>query len=55
MIETDAKPRRGRPPKGPTTFTERVELRLTAEQRAKLERLGGADWVRARIERAKWP
>jgi hypothetical protein len=47
-----AKPRRGRPPKGAATLTERVELRLTAAQRDKLERLGGADWVRARIDRS---
>jgi hypothetical protein len=33
----------------------RVELRLTQAERSKLERLGGADWVRTRIERAKDP
>jgi hypothetical protein len=46
-------PRRGRPPKGAAPLTERVELRLTAGQRAKLDTLGGADWVRARIDRAR--
>jgi hypothetical protein len=32
-----------------------VELRLTQAERSKLERLGGAEWLRSRIERAKEP
>ena len=32
-----------------------VSLRMTQAQRDKLARLGGADWVRQRIERAKEP
>ena len=35
--------------------TARVELRLTEHQRDKLERLGGAEWVRRRIDAAKEP
>lgn len=47
-------PKRGRPALGASasgTFT----MRLTAEQRSKLDALGGADWLRERIERAKLP
>lgn len=47
-------PRRGRPPLDPNALlTERVEVRLTAVQRAKLDLLGGAPWLRSRIEKAK--
>lgn len=35
--------------------TVTVSLRMTPAQREKLERLGGAKWVRERIERAKEP
>lgn len=38
---------------GEETLT--VSLRMTPAQREKLERLGGAKWVRERIERAKEP
>lgn len=43
----------GRPPvkKGEETVT--VSLRLTAAQRDKLARLGGAEWVRQRIDKAR--
>lgn len=43
----------GRKPikKGQDTVT--VSLRLTVEQRTKLEALGGAAWVRKRIDKAK--
>lgn len=44
--------KRGRPP----IFDEppvKVTIKMTAEQKAKLERLGGAKWVRQRIDRAK--
>jgi hypothetical protein len=30
-------------------------LRMTADQREKLARLGGAEWVRQKIDRAKEP
>ena len=46
--------RRGRPPAAAGTARDaRVELRLTEAQRAKLERLGGAQWVRERIDKAR--
>lgn len=35
--------------------TVTVSLRMTQAQREKLERIGGAKWVRERIERAKEP
>ena len=38
---------------GEKTIT--VSLRMTATQREKLERLGGAEWVRRKIERAEDP
>ena len=38
---------------GEETIT--ISLRVTAAQREKLERLGGAKWVRDRIDRAKEP
>lgn len=45
--------RRGRPPlPAGESKAERFELRLSAEQRAKLERLGGAQWLRERIDAA---
>jgi hypothetical protein len=47
-----------RPPGRPTLApdqarTARFELRLTSLQREKLERLGGADWLREKIDRAR--
>lgn len=46
----------GRPPAPPDkALTARAELRLTAAQKEKLELLGGADWLRDRIDRAKVP
>jgi hypothetical protein len=35
--------------------TVTVSLRMTAAQRDKLSQLGGADWVRKRIDKAKAP
>ncbi len=35
--------------------TVTVSLRVTASQREKLARLGGAEWVRDRIDKAKEP
>ena len=45
----------GRKPvkRGEETVT--LSLRVTVAQREKLERLGGAKWVRDRIDRAKEP
>ena len=45
----------GRPPVKAGEETVTVSLRMTQTQREKLERLGGAKWVRDRIERAKEP
>lgn len=55
MTDASAQPkRRGRPPAAPGQAKEaRVELRMTEAQRAKLERLGGARWVRDRIDAAR--
>ena len=43
----------GRKPVKQGEETVTVSLRMTPEQRAKLARLGGAEWVRARIDRAR--
>ena len=55
MTEAATQPkRRGRPPAAPGASKDaRVELRLTEAQRAKLERLGGPQWVRDRIDAAR--
>ena len=45
----------GRPPVKAGEETITVSLRMTPAQREKLERLGGAKWVRDRIDRAKEP
>lgn len=45
---------RGRPALPPElALTERFELRCTKAQREKLERLGGVQWLRDRIDRAR--
>lgn len=54
MIAAAKRPR-GRPPKGPAPLDARVEVRLTTAQRDKLARLGGVDWLRSRIDRARAP
>jgi hypothetical protein len=45
----------GRPPIKEGEETVTLSIRLTVSQRAKLERLGGAAWLRERIDRAKEP
>ena len=45
----------GRKPISDTDRTVTVSLRLTTSQRAKLVTLGGAAWVRDRIETASLP
>lgn len=47
------RPNSGRPPIKVGEETVTVSLRLTHAQRAKLEALGGAAWVRARIDKAR--
>ena len=45
----------GRKPIKEDQDTVTVSLRLTVGQRDKLARLGGAEWVRQKIDRAKEP
>lgn len=45
----------GRKPVKQGEETVTVSLRMTPEQRTKLARLGGAEWVRQKIDRAKEP
>jgi len=47
-----SKARMGRPPLSAAPSVK-FTLRLTPEQKAKLDSLGGAEWIRDRIERAK--
>lgn len=45
---------RGRPALPPEQRqTERVEMRCTKAQRDKLDRLGGVQWLRDRIDKAR--
>lgn len=46
---------RGRPALDPEDATVPVTIRMTTPQREKLGRLGGAKWVRDRIDKAKEP
>jgi hypothetical protein len=43
----------GRKPVKQGEETVTVSLRITPEQRAKLARLGGAEWVRTKIDKAR--
>lgn len=43
----------GRKPVKQGEETVTVSLRMTPEQRAKLARLGGASWVRTKIDKAR--
>ena len=43
----------GRKPVKPGEETVTVSLRMTTAQRDKLARLGGAEWVRQRIDKAR--
>lgn len=45
----------GRKPLVEGEETVTVSIRVTVSQRAKLALLGGADWVRKRIDKAKLP
>jgi hypothetical protein len=52
--EQAAPKRLGRPPDAPgVAKSETVLLRMTPAQREKLAALGGPEWVRQQIERAK--
>jgi hypothetical protein len=50
---TATKRPQGRPPVKPGEPTVTMCLRLTQAQRDKVAKLGGAEWVRQRIEKAK--
>jgi hypothetical protein len=45
----------GRKPLDPNTETVGVTIKMTTEQRDKLARLGGPQWVRTRIDKAREP
>jgi len=45
----------GRKPIKEGEQTVTLSIRLTASQRAKLDALGGAQWIRDRIDKAKEP
>lgn len=45
----------GRKPKPDKVETAVVAVRMSLPQRDKLERLGGAPWVRDKIDKAKLP
>ncbi len=57
MTPTPEQPkRRGRPPVPESErMTERAEMRMTLAERQKFDALGGADWVRRQLQRAKLP
>jgi len=50
-----ARPGGGRKRISPGETTVPVMIKMTETQRAKLQRLGGAPWVRDRIDKAKEP
>jgi hypothetical protein len=55
-MKTDKPRPRGRPTvAADKAKSARYPLRLTVAQRDKLELLGGADWIRARIDGARLP
>ncbi|MHB1091540.1 hypothetical protein [Thiobacillus sp.] len=43
----------GRKPLDPDSETVTVAVRMTIAQRAKLLRIGGSAWIRARIDKAR--
>lgn len=53
--KTPAKKRPGRPAIDPGQDSMPISIRLTAAQREKLDKLGGPQWVRERIDKAKMP
>lgn len=50
-----ARPGAGRKPLAEGQETQIVSVRLTSAQREKLDALGGAAWIRERIDRARLP
>lgn len=55
LPKKDARRPRGRPALAKDDQTVPITIRLTAGQREKLGRLGGAPWVRKKIDQAKEP
>jgi hypothetical protein len=53
--KTPATKRPGRPALAEEDQTIPITLRLTGAQRKKLAKLGGAPWVREKIDKAKLP
>jgi hypothetical protein len=53
MPDANTKRPPGRPPAPPEQRLEVVTLRVTASQKAKLAALGGGEWMRKAIDRAK--
>lgn len=52
-MSTAATPRKGRPALPPSERASvAYNVRLTAAQHAKVVRLGGAQWIRAKIDKA---
>jgi hypothetical protein len=55
-VQDDERNKGGRPPKpADERLSAVVMVRLTAAMHAKLLRLGGVEWLRERIKRAKEP
>lgn len=52
-MKPEPKRPQGRPPVPPELAMHLVSIRMNDAQRAKLARLGGSQWVRRAIERAK--
>ncbi len=49
----ESKPRRGRPPVAPEDYAVAGAIRLTRSQWVKFRALGGARWLRERIDKAR--
>lgn len=54
VIDDGRRQNSGRPPLSPDGSVT-MNIRMTPAQRAKLDALGGAQWIRERIDRAKEP
>lgn len=53
MVTAAAPKRRGRPPVPLDQFKIARSIRLAPEQWLKLEQLGGVDWIRQQIDKAR--
>ena len=52
-MNPEATPHRGRKPIKDGESTVTLSIRVTSSQRAKLAALGGAEWVRRQIDKAR--